>query len=174
MGISADLKTKYHLLCATMMDAFGAVDLAGRYQEANQAFLETRHVVLDDAYCREHAGFLPGHFVRLSISDNGVGMGPETVNQIFEPFFTTKDVGQGTGLGLATVYGIVKQGGGFINVYSESGQGTTFKMAYWKKACTLFPSLSASTSLMPKYVKSWLPNKGPAQIRMTLPTRFEQ
>jgi CheY-like chemotaxis protein len=88
--------------------------------------IETENIHLEEGYCRDHAGFIPGDFVRLSVSDNGSGMEPETLAHVFEPFFTTKEVGKGTGLGLATVYGIVKQGGGFINAYSEPGQGTTF------------------------------------------------
>jgi PAS domain S-box-containing protein len=88
--------------------------------------IETENWIFDKDYCATHLGFLPGEYVRLVVSDNGCGMGKETLSHIFEPFFTTKDNGKGTGLGLATVYGIVKQNDGFINIYSEPNQGTTF------------------------------------------------
>lgn len=88
--------------------------------------IETRDEVLDEAFCKTHVYAKPGHYVMVSISDDGCGMDSEIQSRIFEPFFTTKPQGEGTGLGLSTVFGIVKQNNGLVNVSSEAGQGTTF------------------------------------------------
>ncbi len=106
-------------LCVNARDAITHV---------GQLVIETGKTVFDDTYCSTHDGFRPGEYVLLAVSDNGSGMTKDTLLRIFEPFYTTKGTGKGTGLGLATVYGAVKQNNGFINVYSELGKGTTFKI----------------------------------------------
>jgi CheY-like chemotaxis protein len=90
--------------------------------------IETKSAVLDESFAAAHGYGKPGTYALLSVSDTGAGMNDETKRRIFEPFFTTKEVGKGTGLGLATVYGIVKAHDGFINVYSEPSRGTMFRI----------------------------------------------
>jgi two-component system, cell cycle sensor histidine kinase and response regulator CckA len=107
-------------LCVNARDAIGG--------NTGKVTIETANAVFDQAYCAVHAGYVPGNYVLVAVSDDGCGMDPETYSHLFEPFFTTKEMGKGTGLGLAMVYGIIRQNNGFINVYSEPGQGTTFKM----------------------------------------------
>ncbi len=106
-------------LCVNARDAIANV---------GRIIIETEKAVLDEQYCSEHVGFVSGDYVVLAVTDDGCGIDKETLEHIFEPFFTTKEIGQGTGLGLATVYGIVKQNNGFINAFSEPGKGAKFSV----------------------------------------------
>jgi CheY-like chemotaxis protein len=120
--IKADLSQIEQILLNLSLNAHDAMPRGGRLS------LETKNVSYDAEYCRENPEYKAGRYVQLVIADTGVGMSPEVKAHVFEPFFTTKGPGKGTGLGLATVYGIVQESGGFVTFTSEVGSGSTFNV----------------------------------------------
>lgn len=125
-------------LCVNARDAIG---------DTGKVTIETGNISIDDACCSANAGFVPGDFIVLTFSDNGCGMDAETASRLFEPFFTTKEQGKGTGLGLATVYGIVKQNQGFVDVCSEPGKGSAFKIYLPRAAAKPGSALTAENAV---------------------------
>ena len=124
LGVRAD----QHQVCQIMMNL--AINAQDAIEGIGSITIETAPISIDAEYLRQHAGVAEGDYLMLAVTDSGCGMDQETLSHMFEPFFTTKEVGQGTGLGLATVYGLVRQHEGHIWVYSEEGKGTVFKIYF--------------------------------------------
>jgi two-component system, cell cycle sensor histidine kinase and response regulator CckA len=114
--------------------------------EGGKLEITTSNVDVDENIVAAHPGAVPGRYVLMTVADTGIGMDEKTLQSVFEPFFTTKEPGKGTGLGLSTVYGIVRQSGGWINVQSEVGQGTSFRIYLPRKDACPLPGLEASTT----------------------------
>lgn len=122
--VSVDPAQIDQILANLLVNSRHAISGAGRVS------VGTENVTIDEDYCAHQVDAVPGEYVMLAVSDTGCGIAEDELAHVFEPFFTTRDLGQGTGLGLATVYGIARQNSGFINVYSELGKGTTFRIYF--------------------------------------------
>ncbi|MCA1961896.1 MAG: PAS domain S-box protein [Desulfomonile sp.] len=132
-----------------------AVNARDAMPDGGELIIETVNIIIDDEYARTHLNTKPGYYVLLMVTDTGEGMDKDTLEHIFEPFYTTKGVGEGTGLGLATVHGIVQHHGGHIRCYSEPGRGTTFKV--------YFPALSTAEESEGSVVTT-MPRGGPETV----------
>ncbi len=160
--IKADPSQMDQILVNLCINARNAIDGVGRVT------IETSSQVFDAAWCEQHSGYLSGAFVRLAVTDSGCGMDEDTLKQIFDPFFTTREVGQGTGLGLSTVHGIVHQNRGFIRVSSQPGQGSVFTIYLPRHASAADPpTLAEMQQTIPRgHETILLVEDEPALLRM--------
>jgi nitrogen-specific signal transduction histidine kinase/ActR/RegA family two-component response regulator len=125
-----------------------AINARDAMPDGGRLVVETRNTALDKDYCEKHVELNPGEFVEIEVTDNGTGMPPEVLSRIFDPFFTTKDPARGTGLGLSTVFGFMRQSGGHITAYSEVGLGTTFKLYLLRAQGELASAQASPTAAM--------------------------
>lgn len=158
--MNADPTQMDQILMNLAMNAKDAIHDGGKLT------IETANVFLDEEFARTYLGGKPGEYVVLSVSDTGHGMNKETLDHIFEPFYTTKEVGKGTGLGLAMVYGIVQQHGGQVRCYSEPGLGTTFKI--------YLPALVAERGILETPTHEAMPRGGTETILLVDDEEFVQ
>jgi len=142
-----------------------AVNARDAMPNGGKLVIETQNVTIDEAFCAAHLDAQPGEYVSLTVSDTGCGMDEQTRQKIFEPFFSTKDKEKGTGLGLATVYGIVKQNDGFITVYSEPNVGSTFKVYFPRGQEEAIPLTRAQGADLPRGTETILLVEDEAMVR---------